>query len=57
LTSPKEKASGVIELMFAIVFGIIFMEALYPVNRFMAIVGIIFVLALGIKGIYDILSG
>jgi len=54
--SGKDKFSGAIQLIFAIVFGGIIMYALYPVNQFMAIVGIIFVFALGIKGTYDILT-
>jgi len=57
VSSAKDKISGIIEVICAAVFGIIIMDALYPVNQFMAIVGIVFVLILGIRGIYDILTG
>jgi hypothetical protein len=55
MSSGKGRVSGAIELIFAIVIGVILMGSLYPVNQFMAIVGVVLATILGIKGFIDIL--
>jgi uncharacterized membrane protein len=48
---------GAIGVIFAVIIGIILMQALYPINPFMAIVGVILLILVGVVVIFGAVRG